>query len=251
IVPNTDIIVIKLDVTGDTLWTYRKDGSGDSDSGNWIIENSENNLLVMGKIRMPSTYGYLNLLNLDGSIIWEEIVGDNNIWYEHFYAIDLPECNSFLLSTAYRVYKCDYYYNIEWISGNLLPWFQKINNEYIFYIGGIDGVHLRKTDNSVVEIDDSCITSIQKLYCYPNPFNPEVTISFTASEFIENAFINIYNAKGQRVRELRIMGKELGTNSVVWDGCDDRGIRMASGIYFVTLNLNGKTLDFKKITMIK
>ncbi|MCF7911567.1 MAG: T9SS type A sorting domain-containing protein, partial [Candidatus Cloacimonetes bacterium] len=133
---------------------------------------------------------------------------------------------------------------------NKKPYYQRLSeNEYIFYF---NGAQLMKWEGELVEIDQNVITINQScLACYPNPFNPEVTISFTVSGENENASINVYNAKGQRVRELRIMGKELGVNSVVWDGCNETGKRMASGIYFVTLNLNGKTMDFKKITMIK
>ncbi len=248
-VPDSDIFICKTDAVGDTLWTYRKDGCGNGDVGNWIIENNENNLLVVGKIRTPSTFGYLNLLSLDGNIIWEEIVGDNEIWYEHFYAIDLPEDNSFLLSTAYRVYKSDYDYNIEWIAEDLLAWFQKTNNGFIFYIGGIDGVHLRKTDNNIVSIDDNVISiNHQNLKCYPNPFNPEITISFNLPKILENLKINIYNSKGQRVKQYETSQYD---SSIVWNGIDENGRKVSSGIYFVTLNSNGKTMTFKKITMIK
>ncbi|MDP8321472.1 MAG: right-handed parallel beta-helix repeat-containing protein, partial [Candidatus Stygibacter australis] len=74
-----------------------------------------------------------------------------------------------------------------------------------------------------------------KVWCYPNPFNPEVTISFSTTEVTENTEVNIYNVKGQRVRELnpprrtRIEnsihrgGQECKMNSVVWDGKDDSG----------------------------
>ena len=246
-----DIIVIKTNANGDTLWTFQKDGCGDSDTGNWILENSENKLLIVGGILPePITIrGYLALFDLNGNNIWEEIVGNNDIWYEHFYAIDLPEDNSFLLSTAYRVYKSDYDYNIEWIAEDLLAWFQKTNYGFIFYIGGIDGVHLRETDNNIVSIHDNVISiTHQTLNCYPNPFNPEITISFNLLKYTKNSQINIYNSKGQRVKQYEASQYD---SSIIWNGIDENGRRVSSGIYFVTMNSNSKTLAFKKITMIK
>ena len=249
-VPDSDIFICKTDAVGDTLWTYRKDGCGDLDTGNWILENSENKLLIVGGILPePITIrGYLALFDLNGNNIWEEIVGNNDIWYEHFYAIDLPEDNSFLLSTAYRVYKSDYDYNIEWIAEDLLAWFQKTNYGFIFYIGGIDGVHLRETDNNIVSIHDNVISiTHQTLNCYPNPFNPKILFSFELKD-LNNSKINIYNSKGQRIKKIDINKK---IDSVSWSGVDNSGKKVSSGVYFITLNSNGKTLVFKKITLIK
>jgi len=258
-VANTDIFICKLNANYDTLWTYRKDGSGDSDRGNWILENSENNLLICGELHIQyTTRGYLVKLDLNGELLYEEIL-DTEIGYGCWYALDLPDENSFIITAMPNKIKFDYNFNIVWNNEDLLPYYQKIDDGFTFYTGGIYGVHLRKTDENIVSINHDVISiNNMNLNCYPNPFNPEVTISFTASEFIENAFINIYNAKGQRVRKLKIENAEEGTwnsepgvRNVIWNGCDDRGIRMASGIYFVTLNSNGKTLDFMKITMIK
>ena len=152
-----DIIIVKTNSIGDTLWTYRKDGSDhDNDNGNWILENSENNLLVLGRIRNPTTFGYLGLFDLDGNIEWEEFVGNEEIWYEHFYAIDLPEENSFMLSTIMTIYKSDYDYNIEWIEPDLYPYFQKVDNGFIFYS---NGAILQKTDNDIVSIQENSIST--------------------------------------------------------------------------------------------
>ncbi len=251
-VPNSDIFICKTDAVGDTLWTYRKDGSGNGDVGSWIIENSDNNLLIVGGI-LPeplTIHGYLSLFDLDGNNIWEEIVGDENIWYEHFYAIDIPDYESFLISTMYRFYKCDYEYtNIEWICEDPSGYFQLLSEGFIFYIGGIDGVHMVKTDNDIVSIEENIISANQNyLECYPNPFNPEITISLNIGKDITNSCINIYNLKGQRVKQYKDIQK---SDSIIWSGINESGANVSSGVYFVTLNSNNKTLAFKKITIIK
>ena len=76
---------------------------------------------------------------------------------------------------------------------------------------------------------------------YPNPFNPETTISFNLTA--ENAELVIYNLKGQKVKTLVSDQLSAGKHSVVWDGRDSNGKRVGSGIYFYKL----KAGDFQKV----
>ncbi len=254
-IANTDLFICKTDAVGDTLWTYRKDGSGNSDSGNWIIENSEQDLFVCGELFYDNRdyiSGYGALISLTGDIIWERDTPNEMTGLQQFYSLDIPEDNSIMIWAGISgVYKCDYNYNIEWIDNNneLLPYFQMIQSGFIFYIGGIDGVHLRKTDYNIVSSDDNVISiNHQILKCYPNPFNPEITISFNLFNHIENTHINIYNSKGQRVKQYEASQYD---SSIIWNGNDENERRVSSGVYFVTINSKSKTLAFKKITMIK
>lgn len=76
-------------------------------------------------------------------------------------------------------------------------------------------------------------------YNYPNPFNPETTIPFR----IPDAAIirlDIYNVLGQRVKTLLDGRFKPGTHTVVWDGRDQQGNAVASGIYF--LRFDAKTV---------
>ncbi|MBC8234553.1 T9SS type A sorting domain-containing protein [bacterium] len=74
---------------------------------------------------------------------------------------------------------------------------------------------------------------------YPNPFNPETWLPYQIKQPAE-VFIRIYNAKGQLVRTLdlgpRAAGFYLGnTRAAYWDGHNDSGEKVASGIYFYQL----------------
>jgi hypothetical protein len=66
----------------------------------------------------------------------------------------------------------------------------------------------------------------------PNPFNPQTEIRFAVREG-ETARLDIYNSRGQRVRQLGSFG--AGHHRQVWDGTDQHGQRLASGVYFVRL----------------
>ncbi|MCF7920256.1 MAG: T9SS type A sorting domain-containing protein [Candidatus Cloacimonetes bacterium] len=85
--------------------------------------------------------------------------------------------------------------------------------------------------------------------CYPNPFNPETTLSFNLSENTETN-LSIYNIKGQLVRELIKEELDQGNHSVVWDGHDATGKATSSGVYFVRLKTNDQDVT-EKIMLIK
>ena len=65
---------------------------------------------------------------------------------------------------------------------------------------------------------------------YPNPFNPETTIRYDLPAEIQ-VTASIYNAMGQRIRTLLGGTQEAGYHRVLWDGRDDTGQSVASGVY--------------------
>ena len=74
---------------------------------------------------------------------------------------------------------------------------------------------------------------------YPNPFNPETWIPYQLSEPSE-VMIRIYNARGQLVRTFSLGQREAGyyidrTRAAYWDGRNDTGEKVASGMYFYQL----------------
>jgi len=85
---------------------------------------------------------------------------------------------------------------------------------------------------------------------YPNPFNPETTISFELRK-TDNVTLEIYNILGQKVRTL-ISNKlnTAGAHKIKFDGTNDFGMKIASGMYFYRLTTNGVTIN-KKMLLIK
>ena len=82
---------------------------------------------------------------------------------------------------------------------------------------------------------------------YPNPFNPETTISFSL-ESAENVKIEIYNLKGQKIKQYSIFNNQ---SSITWNGTDENNQAVSSGIYLYKLNINGKTEAMRKCLLIK
>jgi hypothetical protein len=84
---------------------------------------------------------------------------------------------------------------------------------------------------------------------YPNPFNPETNISFSIP-VEQKVKITIYNLKGQKVRQLLSGQFESGRHSVVWEGKDDNGKQVGSGLYFYKLKTDNKEFS-KKMLLLK
>ena len=79
------------------------------------------------------------------------------------------------------------------------------------------------------------------MYNHPNPFNPTTTISFSIPEESE-VKLNVYNIKGQKVKTLINEQYSKGSHSIIWNGTDDNGKSVSSGIYFYKF----KTGNFEK-----
>ena len=84
---------------------------------------------------------------------------------------------------------------------------------------------------------------------HPNPFNPRTKISYSISQ-AGPVKVSVYNVRGQRVAVLVDEVKPAGEHSVVWDGKDDNGRSMASGLYFCRMEAGGKSLN-QKMTLLK
>ena len=85
---------------------------------------------------------------------------------------------------------------------------------------------------------------------YPNPFNPSTTILFSTTENTGNTEIIIYNIKGQIVKTLLKNSCESGNRSVVWNGDDESGKKVCSGIYFYKLK-TGKYSKTRKMLLLR
>lgn len=68
----------------------------------------------------------------------------------------------------------------------------------------------------------------------PNPFNPRTMIRFTLPR-AQHVRLTVHNAAGQCVQTLADSAYRPGAHAVVWDGRDERGRRVASGVYFCRL----------------
>jgi len=125
----------------------------------------------------------------------------------------------------------------------------------------ISGIYAQMLHLEPTLADDELVEPIEILSNYPNPFNPETTISFQLNnENTEDTEINIFNIKGQKVKTLpvilsdaqhRIEGSGQNNYFVTWNGTDKNDQPVASGIYFYQLNVDDKIIASKKCLLLK
>ena len=85
---------------------------------------------------------------------------------------------------------------------------------------------------------------------YPNPFNPTTNISFSIP-MQTDVRINIYNIMGQLVANVTNEQLNAGTYSMQWNGTDQSGNMLPSGLYFYELEAGNEFRQIKKMTLVK
>jgi len=99
----------------------------------------------------------------------------------------------------------------------------------------------------------SNFSSILQLQNFPNPFNPTTTISFFVTDKIrinKGIELSVYNIRGHHIRTLLKHELDPGFHRVIWDGKNDYGQQVSSGIYLYNLRCDGKSY-MKKMVMVE
>jgi hypothetical protein len=125
-------------------------------------------------------------------------------------------------------------------------WGVKDNGNIVFYYGTVTGV--TQTPTGIPE-------SFALMQNYPNPFNPTTTLRYALPKDARLT-LSIYNILGQRVATLKDNVENVGYYDVVWNGRNDFGSQVASGIYFYRIEarpLDGSEtfVSVKKMLMLK
>ncbi|MCL2064485.1 MAG: T9SS type A sorting domain-containing protein [Candidatus Cloacimonetes bacterium] len=116
------------------------------------------------------------------------------------------------------------------------------------------GVWVYDFDYTVSEndfVDPISLANFKLIGNYPNPFNPETTIRFNVA--VDSiVLIDIYNIRGQKVRKLFEGFLNSGEHTAIWNGLDDIGRELSSGVYFYKMAVDSD--DFvavKRMILLK
>jgi len=113
---------------------------------------------------------------------------------------------------------------------------------YFYYIEDID-IAGSRSKSEIIKVVVPSAQPVQKefrlLQNYPNPFNPETWFPYQLAAD-SSVIINIYSAKGQMIRTIPVGTKQVGVyvikdKAAYWDGRDSLGEKVASGVYFYSL----------------
>ncbi len=133
----------------------------------------------------------------------------------------------------------------------------KASESGLEYVGGEGGngqviTQLNKSGTYIVKYNpehEFLPKSIELAQNYPNPFNPSTTIRFGLREG-GKVRITVYNLLGQKVRELLNTERSAGFHTITWNGKNELGEQVASGLYIYRLE-NSLGIQSRKMLLIK
>ncbi len=139
--------------------------------------------------------------------------------------------------------------------GKLLGWDIKSHRGHINQWHTFKGSYSRNGSVSyIVDNDHSDVNNYQTSVNgnYPNPFNPETTISFSINKKDSNqpALLQVYNIKGQLVKTLDNKVYTEGNHTIVWSGKDNSAKSVSTGVYFFRLK-TASSVQTSKMLLLK
>lgn len=176
----------------------------------------------------PLNPNFYRILNIPSTNSWPRIHNDLLFTKTHnvSFVFDLNE------STSDTLHYIDYFNGLFLMYGYD---FYDVDEKQYLFVTEPSSIGLYEYSYNVgvdeePELHDNIITS------YPNPFANSTTLQYnkTSNEH-EKYIIKVYNVKGQLVRELNV-GNVFGMNEVNWDGKDENGNDVKSGVYFYKLS---------------
>ncbi len=102
--------------------------------------------------------------------------------------------------------------------------------------------------NHPVSNENLIDSPVSRLKAYPNPFNPDVTISFNMPSAVD-CNVDIYNIRGQKVKSLHKGLLSAGDHNLRWNGTDNKNRSVASGIYFARIKTPRQSRNIKMMLM--
>jgi flagellar hook assembly protein FlgD len=88
------------------------------------------------------------------------------------------------------------------------------------------------------------------LSTYPNPFAGQVNIRYNL-EKASGVKLQVYNLRGQLLKTIISDRQSKGEQLAVWEGTDDAGRQLASGIYFLRTSIDGKPQRPQRLILAK
>jgi len=130
-----------------------------------------------------------------------------------------------------------------------LRWFNQLGDQDSAFYGGVWN-YVTMTPLGIEDFID--LSSLPRYYDifqnYPNPFNPTTTIPYALIKGAD-VKLTVYNILGEEVRTLINRKIEPGVRTIVWDGRDDSGQLVGSGIYFYHFQAEGFAKTMKMVLM--
>ena len=111
------------------------------------------------------------------------------------------------------------------------------------------GLNLLVRATPVAAAGDGLFTTTRLVSNVPNPFNPQTTVNFELAS-PGPVVLAVYDVRGSRVIELLRESLPAGRHQVIWNGLDDQGHAVGSGLYFCRLQAGGRQ-EMMKMMLVR
>jgi len=227
-----------------------------SGNNNWVIDNatvySGNYSARSGTIYddQTSSLSISLFVQDDGEIsFYQKVSSETDYDYLRFYIDNTLQDNwsgngswefeTFSVESGFHTFKWEYYKDGGVSSFQDCAWIDEIT----FPANSVD-----------VTPDENSMIQIAEFYGnYPNPFNPTTTFSYNLATESEIS-LTLFNVKGQKIKTLVNENQTAGNHQITWDGTDDHGKKVSTGIYFSHCDVNNEESDYtsvKKVLLLK
>ncbi len=272
----SSIYLVRVGTSGDSLWAITLGGSK-ADFGSSVEAAQDGGFIIIGA---TASYGagysdtYLIKTDMSGGLLWEKTYG--GIKDDRGYSVYPSRDGGYIITgttESFNAQSIDIYTIKIDIFGNQI-WsrnyggaksdfgrmvFQDQGRDYMVVgysysnsTGGSD-IYIAKLYGDATSVNDDDPIEIPSGYAlsqnYPNPFNMTTRINCTLPRRAAVS-LTVYNILGQNIRNWQFDSQPAGIFSIDWDGRNDFGGEVASGIYFIQM----KTDDFsetKKMVLVK
>ena len=236
-----DIFVAKLDINGNWLWAKQAGGTS-YDFGNSIAVDTNRNVYVTGFFYSSScSFGTITLINssseyidifvakldINGNWLWAKQAGGTSDDCGYGITVDVNG-NSYITG----IFRGSATFGTTTLTSS---------GDFDIFVAKLGEV------NSIDLPDIISFSGIRSIY--PNPFNPLTTIDYEIS-MPADVKIEVYNNRGQLVRNFILGYKEQGSYKLTWEGEDNNGCLCSSGIYYIRMQA-GKEIYIKKAVLLK
>ena len=265
------ILLIKTDMNGNTLWTKTFGGFNNDYRGYSVQQTIDGGYIVAGYSCFIAGFPNVYLIKTDGN--------GNEEWHKWFggyftdkgYSVQQTSDGGYIITgNTYDVINEDVYLIKTDENGDTL-WTktlggvegndcgtsvqQTTDGGYILvgntwsYGIGFHNIWLIKIDTAITGIDYQVLLKLKSLNLgnYPNPFNSETKIQYSLP-YKSNVELKIYNIKGQLVKKFLIDNNQ---SSIVWNGKNENGKQLSTGIYLYKLSIGNNKSIIKKMVLLR
>jgi parallel beta-helix repeat protein len=123
-----------------------------------------------------------------------------------------------------------------------------------WFLGSVDYTPWTDAEHSGVYtectgVDNGALADVRASYNYPNPFNPKTAIRYEIPTGGHVVRLEVYDLRGRLVKTLVSEEQGAGEHIVVWDGHDESGAPVGSGVYFYRLSVGDQSVERKMVLL--